>query len=87
MAIESCGACGSQKGHLPTCQHFERITFVRSEAAVSRRFMDRHANEDFSLLPGAVTYAREYRCDCGFRTSDSGVIFDHTQACTFEAAK
>lgn len=58
-----------------------REEFIRSEAAATRRFMNKHATEDFSLQPGAVSYAREYRCACGFRTDDAGTIFDHGITC------
>lgn len=58
-----------------------REQFIKQEAAVSRRFMNRHAAEDFSLMPGGVSYAREYRCACGFVTSEAGAIWDHSERC------
>ena len=51
--------------------------FLQQEAQASRRFMNRHANEDFSLEPGSVSYSRIYRCECGFETQSSEAIFDH----------
>jgi hypothetical protein len=51
-------------------------TFLRRERDASRSFMNRHAFEDFGE-PGSVSYSREYRCGCGFRTSEPRAIFDH----------
>lgn len=53
--------------------------FLRSERDAMNRHMDKHANEDFLLPVGAVSYSREYRCDCGFRCSDASVIYAHTK--------
>lgn len=54
--------------------------FMRREGDASRAFMNRHASDDFSMSPGSVSYAREYRCECGFRTGDPRAIFEHVCA-------
>ncbi len=54
-----------------------KTEFMRSEAAASRAFMNKHANEDFSLPEGSVSYSRSYRCDCGFVTDCAETIFSH----------
>lgn len=53
--------------------------FLCQEAAAARRFIDKHVMEDF--LHGHAGYSREYRCDCGFRCSDSRRIYEHVAAC------
>lgn len=58
-----------------------REHFVKAESKKLRAFMDRHANDDFRLPPGSVTYSRKYACDCGFATHDAGKIFDHAITC------
>lgn len=55
----------------------DKATFVRSEAAATRAFMNKHANEDFTLPEGSVSYSRSYRCDCGFTTDCSEAIYSH----------
>lgn len=54
-----------------------REEFIKREKAATRDFIDRHVMYDFSLPIGAVKYSRTYRCDCGYRTSCPGEIFDH----------
>ena len=56
--------------------------FVRSEGAALRRYMDKHVIEDMLAPPGAqASYSRNYTCDCGFVTCDSGEIYDHAASC------
>lgn len=55
--------------------------FVRKERDAIHRFMRKYVIDDFqSGLNGGVSYSREYRCSCGFKTDDAGVIFDHSHS-------
>jgi len=64
-----------------------RDEFIKQEAKTSRDLMNRYAKEDFSLPPGSVSYSREYKCWCGFKTSDAGEIYDHAKTCSGETKK
>lgn len=48
-----------------------RAAFIRAERDVFQSFVNRNLAEN-------ATYSRTYRCDCGFKTADPGVIYDHT---------
>jgi hypothetical protein len=57
--------------------------FERQEAKALRRFMDKHAMDDF-MYSGPVYYWREYRCACGFRCSAPRGIYEHAAVCKQE---
>ena len=50
--------------------------FERDEGKAFRRFVDKHAVEDF-LQPALPVYSRTYTCECGFRTHSVRRIYDH----------
>lgn len=52
-----------------------RRSFVRAENLRLGRFLDEGG---VGLLVG---WRRTYLCECGFRCSSPGEIFDHSQAC------
>jgi hypothetical protein len=57
-----------------------RAEFVRQEAERLRRFMNSHAEGDFSHCTMPV-YSRSYRCQCGFRCRLPGEFYDHVETC------
>ena len=49
-----------------------RRAFVRSEFNRLSRFID---------VDHLVSWSRVYRCGCGFKCTDAGSIWDHTEQC------
>jgi hypothetical protein len=52
--------------------------FLQRERAALQRFMNKHADDDFTPRSGAV-YARRYACECGFACRDPREIYRHVQ--------
>ena len=57
------------------------LDFLRRENDAFRRFMDRFTIEDMAHPGLSRGYSREYRCDCGFSTSEPEDIHTHTLVC------
>jgi len=49
-----------------------RRAFVFAETLRLGRFLD---------VPDLVGWRRSYQCDCGFHSTGSGEIYDHTRIC------
>ncbi len=51
--------------------------FRKQESDARTIFMRKHSAGDYDQPAGNVGYSREYKCECGFTTSDPDAIFDH----------
>ncbi len=58
----------------------DRRAFVNSETDTLGQFIAEFDAYGDPLPRLIVAWRREYRCECGYKTSSPGSIFDHTKA-------
>jgi hypothetical protein len=51
--------------------------FRKRESDARTMFIRNNSAGDYDQSAGSVGYSREYKCECGFTTSDPDTIFDH----------